>query len=837
MRKAFLSHNSADKVFVESIATKLNRDRVIFDKISFEEAVDFRDSIQKGLQDTNLFVLFASPSSLKAPWVKYELDEAELQLINGNLKNILIFLIGGAEHEQLPKWCQKKKVIPVNNSKQAARIIQSNLVKLSEQKEIFIGREDAMKSFTNHLFLATSDPQVLVFVGLEGQGRKSFARNVLKINYGLEIGPVYEFSNDNTLVDLYIQLLYEDLEEISSEQLRRYIDIFNEASLDEKIAEIIRILATFIEYREVPMIIDKGGFLNSEGKYHSYIMKLFEEINKVPHLYLALIQTRNPYGYSHSQPFFVTFIGEIEKPDMSLLLFTLLRNNNIYAQKHEIKELSDYLDGYPPAAIYATNLVAQKGMSLVLADKRMLTEFKVGIFTSYLKNIIKDDTKKPLILKVLGSISPIPYLVLETILDIEASDLPNLMNELIDNSIVYPVDDKYALASPLRESVRVLWGHLNENDYRHIAKELKNRFWNPDHLPDPIVIDILIVTLLRARLDDELKEFSGVIFPTSVLKAAKSAYTNNEWALAKKLSLKVLELDNLRDEARVILAKSYIRLNEHIEAEQILKELRNNGYPQYHSLQGFKHLKKREYEQAIHAYKNAINNDDQSKPVYRGIAECYYWRGDYDNAEMYINYTLNNGSAPNKFIVDLAAKIAIEKGDITKAEELIKTLEIIDRPENVAHRKAVLLSKQEKWVEALQYSKQACLRQPPLPEMFLTKAHIQIVLEEFDSADQTLAELNKTFGNYEKKDAYLGLLCKKYISKENWALAERYFKKLQNKNAKYYKVSKIQILRLKILDTSIPLYERRELENELKLIENEEEYNKAVELKFYEEGQ
>lgn len=835
MRKAFLSHNSADKLFVESVAQKLRREQIIFDKYIFEEAVDFRNSIQEGLDETDLFVLFASEKSLQAPWVNYEIDEAELRIINNEIKNFLIFIIGDILIEDLPKWCQKKKVLPVSSPSQTARIIQNNLYKVSEQKEVFIGREELMKSFNRHLFSSVSNAQTLVFVGLEGQGRRTFAKNVLEKFYRLEMGPSYEFNNDSSLTDLYVQLLYEELDNITTIQYSNYVKAFEEASIDEKISEIIRIFKTFTNYRAAPVIIDKGGLLNADGKYHDYIMKLIEEANKIPNLYLVLIQTRNPYGYTSPQPFFVTFIGEIEQSDMSLLLFSLLRNINQLPERRDIQEVSSYLDGYPPAALYATNLIEQKGMSLVIKDKRLLTEFKAGIFTGYLQSIISNNNEE-LIIKTLASIPSIPYLVLETIVDIEDTDLVYIMNKLIDNSVVYHKDNKYSLASPLRETTRFLWGYLNESDYKNIAHKLKGRFWNKEQLPDPVVIDILIVALLRAKLDDELEEFVDVILPSSILKAANSAYINNEWKLAKKLSLKVLKLDPDKDSAKVILAKSYIRLNEYDDANKVIKELGANGHKEYHPLQGYKFLKKRQYQEAISHYNQALSKGYKSKPIFRGIAECYYWRGDYDNADIFINHALNEGRKPNKFIVDLAAKIAIEKEDFNKAEKLIETLEIVDRPENVAHRKSVFLCKQDKWEEALPLSEKACTRTPPLPETFLIKAHIQIVLEKFDLADNTLQDIKKLFAGYENRDAYIGLQCKYFIAQDNWVLAEKYFERLQNKNAKHYKIFKMQILKLKMTDANISLFYRKEYEKEYTSLEEELKNEKDSELKFYEEN-
>ena len=63
MEKIFLSHSSADKPFVETIAKKFGKDVCVYDKICFEAGMKNLDEIFKGLDHTGIFVLFISDSS------------------------------------------------------------------------------------------------------------------------------------------------------------------------------------------------------------------------------------------------------------------------------------------------------------------------------------------------------------------------------------------------------------------------------------------------------------------------------------------------------------------------------------------------------------------------------------------------------------------------------------------------------------------------------------------------------------------------------------------------------------------------------------------------------
>jgi hypothetical protein len=96
MARAFLSHSAEDKLYVDIVARRLNRSRVVYDQQNFGPGVDFRDSIRAGLDSAAMFVLFASARSLASTWVKFEIDEAETRHITCKLKSVLVI---GIDHK------------------------------------------------------------------------------------------------------------------------------------------------------------------------------------------------------------------------------------------------------------------------------------------------------------------------------------------------------------------------------------------------------------------------------------------------------------------------------------------------------------------------------------------------------------------------------------------------------------------------------------------------------------------------------------------------------------------------------------------------------------------
>ena len=62
--KAFLSHSSIDKEFVREVANKLGRLHCVFDERSFDAGDKFEDAIRDHLDNSSVFVFFATKDSL-----------------------------------------------------------------------------------------------------------------------------------------------------------------------------------------------------------------------------------------------------------------------------------------------------------------------------------------------------------------------------------------------------------------------------------------------------------------------------------------------------------------------------------------------------------------------------------------------------------------------------------------------------------------------------------------------------------------------------------------------------------------------------------------------------
>jgi hypothetical protein len=79
--KAFLSHATPDKSYVDRVAEFLGRESVLYDRFSFDHGSEFSKEIIRGLDKTAVFVLFLSKHSIGRLWVDFELAEAETRVL------------------------------------------------------------------------------------------------------------------------------------------------------------------------------------------------------------------------------------------------------------------------------------------------------------------------------------------------------------------------------------------------------------------------------------------------------------------------------------------------------------------------------------------------------------------------------------------------------------------------------------------------------------------------------------------------------------------------------------------------------------------------------------
>jgi hypothetical protein len=136
---------------------------IVYDEKTFEEGMPTSKEILKGLDETDIFVLFISESALKSTWVRKELFEARARLTRGDIERIYPIIIDNRithDHRKIPDWMREEYNLRLVSQPNAAiRRIEQRLRELSwkrhpkiqEKEKIFVGRNDIIKSLEERL--------------------------------------------------------------------------------------------------------------------------------------------------------------------------------------------------------------------------------------------------------------------------------------------------------------------------------------------------------------------------------------------------------------------------------------------------------------------------------------------------------------------------------------------------------------------------------------------------------------------------------------------------------------------------------------------------------------
>lgn len=195
--KAFLSHSSLDKEFVRAVAKELGRQFCVFDEQAFRNGQEFKQSIERHLEDTSIFVLFASANSLNSVWVQFEVEETWFLKLQNKLPRSLVYIIDSAvDLESIPEWLRRAKIERAMIApKVVARDIRSHFDDLLRERQhsYMVGRSYDTEALEQALTPVDGSvaPHAVFVTGLPGIGRRSLIRratpDILNLSRSVEL--------------------------------------------------------------------------------------------------------------------------------------------------------------------------------------------------------------------------------------------------------------------------------------------------------------------------------------------------------------------------------------------------------------------------------------------------------------------------------------------------------------------------------------------------------------------------------------------------------------------------------------------------------------------------
>ena len=825
--KAFLSHSSVDKEFVRKVSYELGRQYCVFDEQAFANGMEFKDSINKGLDESCVFVLFATRTALKSLWVNFEIQEACYRTIHRHMEGALVYqLEPDIQYSDYPEWLRRAKIKSEVTPKIIARDIRQRLEESlrERQQHIYVPRTQETDLLTTAITsLGEETPNRVIMVsGLPGVGRKTLVRRVVPALLNFQRTIEIPISSGDTLHDIAIKFADKSEPYSTPQGLEQIVMQIRLQGLEDAQKRIINNIQTLQNAGELLVLIDDGGMLTEDGSLREHILSIIRTISTHPDLYCILILKRIP-----QLPVDVAIpripVSPLSQDNTKKLLSLAGRQIGLSLSPKTIDEFSIFVAGYPPAAFYAINQSKVYGIEVVLNDKRNLVEFRSAVFLKHFTNLQLKERERTLI-QLLSAFSPLPFKVVAIILNENAELTSKLLTRLIDLSLIY-VDESgfYRISDPISSAVDRVLGFPNPAMSLAVAEAL-------DRHVDEIgsdnnasgLLDLMRVSFRASKWSGREQRASALISLTSdINRLVENFFHAKHYEKAVEFARLSIEQGAKDADIYYYLIRSLINLEKWGEVPAWIGDYtkiapkRDVDY-----LLGYQARKKGEIKNAIRLFKDAEAGGRRGAGLGRELALCYMLDNNHSESKKYLDAALSLDS-DNRFLVDLGIQLATVTGNEMDARKNLDRLKLIDNESFYLHRLSRVELAFGHTINALQAAKDSYrLNKPPAFSILAQLIVCEIEMSHITQAETYLAELDQSYkGRY--GDVKSGLHCKFELAKGNYNEALGWLEKSHNRKLPVYLSMKLDALKGLLKKSALTDEQRAAYQSQIALLEKE----------------
>jgi tetratricopeptide (TPR) repeat protein len=828
--KAFLSHSSKDKEFVRAVANQLGRQFCLFDEQAFSTGEEFKHSIEQGLDDSAVFVLFASKKALESVWVNFEIEEAWYRKLKTSLSKSLVYLIDGSVNvDDLPAWLQRALIRRENAPKVVARDIRHHLDQLlvERQHPYFVGRGDKIEELEQAITpIGKPAPRAVFVTGLPGIGRRSLIRRAAPTTLTLRKQVEIRLGEGDSIRDICITIA-DYIEPYSTKEgFDRIVEQIKTLSEEEAVRRILMNLRGLVAAGELPIFLDEGGLLDDDGYIRKPVLSILRSLSPTDSIYIFFVSHRRPQIPTELElPIIV--LTPLKDSEIGRLIVLLANRIDLNVSESEVAELSRYVAGYPPAAYFTVQQAKNYGFELVNREKSRLVQFRTAVFLRHLAKLTLVEHEQDL-LKVLATYSPLPLTVIASVIQVEPEKLDGSIIRLIDLALLASTEDGYyRIADPISDAALKAFGYPSDEQNKAVAVNLSEFLKSDGHIETSRLV--LSRVLFRAAYMARVKDIIGEVahLANDLIRLTETLYHEREYKKSIDMGLAALEERPESTTARSYLVRSLIQEERWAEASGHLKELeRYAPLREVYFLKGFLERKRGRTSEAIEFYKKSEQAGRRGSAISRELALCYFVIGDIKQATNYINEALHrHGDDP--YVVDLSIQISLRRGDEEGARKALGRLEIIDDPVYYLHR----LSRVEYTFGHLPAALKAARRavkssRRPQFEVLSHLITCEIEANNLPKAEKLLHRLDTHFPNV-RIDIRTALRSKLEIARGNFSAALLLTEHINNKQTIFYKRVRHDALAGELRTSALKDKTRAAYEEELRELRDQLEHDSA----------
>ena len=550
--KVFISHSSAQKAFVEKLVKLIGKDYVYVDEYNFEAGSNLTKEMETYISNTSIFILLLSDEALDSDWVKKEVLQAKMMVVDQEIRGFIPFIIDDRISHDDPrfqnkewKWILNHLLDNINSEHLVARVVKRKLneiilednPELKERSRLFVGRDKEMTELQRQLFDNISNEKRAVIVsGLAHLGRKRLLKEFINKNIdSVHVGydPIRIMLTETDDIDSLIQ------------QLNDIVGIFDNNTLLEKLKDTsqrislaVQMLNSISSRKEKLFVRDEKCIVLGNGKLVEWFVDLIRQKALMPqiHFFIASKCTPRQSVSMNFHELIVLPIYVLERPSMKVLFNAYAKIRNISLSENDAKFFLDRLNGYPMQVYHVVDNIKNKSL---YEAKKLLPEV-IDMFSCNLSSVIKEVEKTDHAKDILVLLSKFEFISYELLEEICPDDIKPAL-ELFDSYALY---ESFGTANEYLRLSPVMTNYISRSKMElphEYMKRLKETTRKVLKELGPALTDLSkqLFAAKNVLLDYESKSNEQYLLPHYVLKVIVDEYNKkndkNVILLAEKL--------------------------------------------------------------------------------------------------------------------------------------------------------------------------------------------------------------------------------------------------------------------------------------------------------------
>ena len=694
--KAFLSHSSHDKGYVDAVAATLRPGTFELDSQTFDLGKINSQAILSALDQCNLFCLFLSGRSVNSDYVNFETLLGIEFLASGRVSTFLAICLdetafqlasSGAKHFNIVRN------IPLPDT--AARLIEGQLISLqtATHHHVFIGREDELKLLGGQITDHSRPPQKALYLsGNYGSGRRTIARKVLRdyfphVNHVIPLVRIEPFAG---LDELYRTIVGTIRPNIRAVELQKLVRDFEAAPAEKRPLLLASELNSLLPMREAVFVFDNGGLLTDSGSLVPELNDILDHLSSTPHPPIIFISPRMGPKRLRRPDDDISYLAvkSLGREATIRIISALLRAQELTVGEDELEQLFDLSDSHPFNIYRMIDEIVDSGPLTFLANPSAFVDWKHRQSSEYIGRIELAELDIRL-LTILKLVPQLDFAAIVNAIDTDSSQVSTALMHLVHHHVIENIDDRFMIAPPIRVAVErdsriQLSGHDRRAVIRRLASSLSMRL--EEGSAPVMLIDAAIYANLQDG-DHMPQLVSAFLLPSHYVWMANTNYHARRWQECIRYAKKALErVDRLSSSGIVgacrFLCLAASRLRDQLSFSHAIKTLRSLASDDWIKnniafLEGFNCRLKGELPKAEKLFRQAYRYSPGNFSVARELAAVCLARGNLNESERFAREA-HQHAPHNPYLVDILVSVLIRKYQDNKDRSRIEIEEMFD---------------------------------------------------------------------------------------------------------------------------------------------------------------